>query len=146
MAGQLSLGYRYDSSFDDPKQLRDDFGSLRLSVQSEDFFGRTAFWVQWQDVREFADDLAAFAASSDAAFSREWGYNLHEGDDLIVLLQFDRLAKDDYLVTVELADGHLPQDRVRTRFKTNLQAVLWFVRDAKKVMDREIEEAVLLGV
>lgn len=145
MAGQLSLGYRYDSSFDDPKQLRDDFGSLRLSAQSADFFGRTAFWVQWQDVREFADDLAAYAASSVTVFSRQWGYNQHEGDDLIILLQFDRLAKDAYMVTAELADGHQPEDRVRTRFKTNSQAVLWFVRDVKKVMDRNMDEAVLLG-
>ncbi|MFC0590551.1 hypothetical protein ACFFF7_14160 [Novosphingobium aquiterrae] len=146
MSGQLSLGYLYDSSFDDPKKPRDDFGSLRLSVQSADFFGRTAFWVQWQDVREFADDLVAYTASSVAVFSRQWGYNLHEGDDLIIRLQFDRLAKDEYILTAELADGHQPEDRVLTRFKTNSQAVLWFVRDVKKVMDRDLAEAILLGV
>ena len=145
MTGQLTLSYHYDSSFDDPTKARDDFGSLRLSVQSGDFSGRTAFWVQWQDVREMAERLSNFPASGAAAFSEQWGYNLQEGDDLIIRLKVERHGSTDFVARVELADGDETSDRVRTQFRTTEQAILWFAKDIARVMDRELGEAVLVG-
>jgi hypothetical protein len=143
---QLTLRYEYDASFDDPKLTRDDFGRLSVSATTERFAARGGFWVQWQDVREFGEALAAFPITSDAPIVAEWGFDKLAGDDLILRIEIAPAnARGDLVVRFEIADDYEPGERARASFLTNYPDVEAFRSDITKLMDRELHEAVLKG-
>jgi hypothetical protein len=142
----LKLRYRYDASFSDPKLDRDDFGRLELSVETQNQSGTGGFWVQWQDVRELATALSAYPIAKDKPISARWGFDDCEDDNVIIdLLVEPKDALGELIARIELADEHEQWRRVRTAFRTGYPALEMFVRDIGRVMDSEIEEAVLLG-
>ena len=57
---RLTLRYRYDASFFDPKLDTDDFGYLSISAEAKGLAGRGGFWVQWQDIKEFGETLSVY--------------------------------------------------------------------------------------
>jgi len=117
---RLTLRYKYDASYLDPKLNRDDFGRLSIAVETERFAGSGGFWVQWQDVREFGEALATFPIEADTPIAVQWGYDMQEGNDLtlsIVIAPLNRTG--DLAVRVEIADDHEPAQRVRACFVTN---------------------------
>ncbi|WP_404366801.1 hypothetical protein AB5I39_11550 [Sphingomonas sp. MMS24-J45] len=143
---KLTLSYQYDSSFFDPKKPRDDFGWLGARVETDRFSGNGGFWVQWQDVREFGEALSAFPITADHPIVAQWGYDMQTGDDLILRIEIVPADKRGNLaVHFEVADYALPQNRARGSFTTNYTNLAAFRADIASLMDREAEEAILVG-
>ncbi len=143
---QLTFRYEHDASFFDQKLLRDDFGRLSVSVTTDRFSGRGGFWVQWQDVKEFGESLAIFPIEDDAPLIAQWGYDMQQGDDLILRVEIAPAnRRGDLVVRVEIADDHEPRERLRASFTTNYPDLDAFRTDIVKLMDNEIDEAVLTG-
>ena len=143
---KLTLRYEYDASFFDPKLPRDDFGLLSVSLISDRFSGRGSFWVQWQDVREFGERLAVYPMPDDASVAVQWGYDMQEGDDLILRIEIAPANKTgDLLVRVEIADDHEPRERVRSSFLTSYAELDSFRSGIVKLMDGTVAEAALIG-
>jgi hypothetical protein len=143
---KLTLRYRYDASFFDPKQPRDDFGRLSVDVETECFSGRGGFWVQWQDVKNFGEALGVFPITADRPVTAQWGFDMQEGEDLIVRLEVAPANKrGDLAVRFEVADEHDPSCRTRGWFTTNYPDLDAFRASLARLMNREAEEAVLTG-
>jgi hypothetical protein len=146
---RLAIGYQYDASFLDPKLPRDDFGRISVAIATERASGRGGFWVQWQDVRKFGERLFAYPLPPEAPVVAQWGYDMQEGEDLILRIEITPANKTgDLLVRVEIADDlqdRGPRDRVRSSFITNYTQLESFRSEIAKLMDREISEAVLTG-
>jgi hypothetical protein len=142
----LTLRYEYDASFHNPKLERDDFNYLSVSVANARFSGEGGFWVQWQDVREFAEALEKFPIMTDSPVVAQWGFNMQEADDLILRIEVapaDR--RGNLLVRCEVADQHAPRERVRASFLTNYPNVEAFRLNILSHMDGDINRAVLAG-
>jgi hypothetical protein len=136
----LSLRYKHDR---DPN---DDFGRLTLSVQNEKFSAKGGFWVQWQDVVEFANSLQAYPIQSGEPVTVQWGYNMQEGDDLIIKITIaSKNATGDLSVSVEIRDEDEPSIRAQIAFRSGYPAVDLFRSDIIKLMAGEMEEAILHG-
>jgi len=134
----LTFRYRFDDA--------DDFGWLDVAVATDKFSGRGGFWVQWQDVREFGEKLVAYPIEPDAPVSAAWGYEMLEGDDLVVGLEIAPAnATGDLRVQVELADYTEKSERVRTSFVTNYPDLEQFRKAIASLMDRKADEAILSG-
>jgi len=143
---KLTLRYQYDSSFFDPKQPRDDFGRLSVEVETDRFSGKGGFWVQWQDVKEFGEALSAFPITIDHPISAQWGYDMQEGEDLIVRLEIAPANKrGDLAARFVIADEHEPGCRASGWFITNYPDLDAFRAGIARLMDREAEEAILIG-
>ena len=135
---ELAFRYRFDDD--------DDFGRLYVTVTTDKFSGRGGFWVQWRDVREFGESLSTYPIKADAPLSASWGYEMQEGDDLVVSLEIAPAnATGDLRVRVELADEDERSERVRTSFVTNYPDLEQFRIAIGALMDRETDEAVLAG-
>lgn len=146
---RLSFAYEYDASFfnpDLPAEKKDDFGRLTISVATDRFSGRGCMWVQWQDVKEFGEALAAFPITEDAPIVGRWGYNDGEGDDLILRVEIASADKrGNIVVRFEVADYVEPAERVKASFLTNYPEIEAFRLEIAKLMDGDIDEAVLTG-
>ena len=143
---RLTLKYAYDRSFFDPKLTRDDFGYLSISARTDSFSGRGGFWVQWQDVREFSEALATFPIATNAPIAAQWGYEMQEGDDLILRIEIAAANKHgDLLASFVIADLHSRSSRVSGSFQTNYPDIEDFRLSIARMMDSEFEEAVLEG-
>jgi len=142
----LIFRYRYDESFFDHRQTRDDFGRLTLSVVTDSFSGTGGFWVQWQDVRRFGDRLSRFPITSDEPVAENWGGTI---DDVYCLALGVEIAPanktGDLRVKVEIADEADPERRVCTWFLTNYPDLDAFRRSIANLMDRKVDEAILRG-
>jgi hypothetical protein len=135
---KLTLRYRYDSSFLEPGKQADDFGRLSIEVETEQFSGRGGFWVQWQDVREFGDALGTFPLAEDNPVTVQWGYDMQEGDDLVLRLEIAPANnRGDLAVRFEIADEDQPDCRVRGRLITNYSDIALFRTEIRSVMDRQ---------
>ena len=145
---KLVLSYRYDASFfkTNPNQIRDDFGLLSVAVETDRFSGKGGFWVQWQDVKEFGEALETYPIREDQPIAVQWGYDMQEGDDLILRIEIAPADKRGNLaVGFEIADDYEPRDRVRGSFLTNYPDLAAFRVGIEQLMNREAEEAVLSG-
>jgi len=143
---RLTLKYAYDRSFFDPKLTRDDLGYLSISARTDRFSERGGFWVQWQDLREFSEALATFLIATDAPIAAQWGYEMQEGDDLILRIEIAAANKrGDLVASFVIADLHSRSSRVSDSFQTNYPDVEGFRLSIARMMDREVEEAVLEG-
>jgi hypothetical protein len=143
---KLTLRYEYDASFFDPKLARDDFGRLSVTVETDRFSGWGGFWVQWQDVKEFGEALGTFPISEGQPIIAQWGYDMQEGDDLILRLEVAAADKRGNLtIRFEVADDAEPRNRVRGCFLTNYPDLDAFRSSIARLMSNETEEAVLNG-
>ncbi len=143
---RLTLRYEYDLSFFHPEWRRDDFGWLAVNVETDRFSGNGGFWVQWQDVREFGEALRTFPIATDNPVTAQWGFDKQEGDDLILRLAIAPANKrGDLAVQFEVADYDEPRNRARGWFATNYPDLDAFRVSIARLMDREIEEAILTG-
>lgn len=143
---RLTLRYKYDASFFDPKLNRDDFGRLSVEVEANGFAGRGGFWVQWQDVKEFGQALAVYPIAFDSPVVAQWGYNMQDGEDLILRIEVASADKrGNVIVRFVVANDHEAHNRVRGSFLTNYPDLDAFRLDIAKLMDNEVEEAVLIG-
>jgi hypothetical protein len=141
---KLTLRYRYDSSFIDPKLPRDDFGWLAVEVQTGRLSGSGGFWVQWQDVMKFGEALNVFPV--ERPIIGQWGFNMQEGDDLRLRIEIAPANKrGDLSLRFEVADYDEPHNRARGCFTTNYPNLDAFRVGISRVMDRESDEAALEG-
>jgi hypothetical protein len=135
---RLTLRYQYDET--------DDFGRLEVEVRTNKFSGKGGFWVQWQDVKELGERLSAYPIPPDAPLAASWGYNMHEGDDLIVGIQIaPENSTGDLRVRVDLADEHEQSQRLRTSFITTYPDLEAFQIGIAALMERRSDEATLAG-
>lgn len=143
---KLTLRYEYDASFFDPEQPTDDFGRLSVEAVTDRFVGKGGFWVQWQDVKEFGEALAAFPITAEHPITAQWGYDMQEGEDLILPLEIAPAnLRGDLAVRFEIADEDEPNCRVRGRFNTNYPDLDAFRSGITRLMASEAEEAILIG-
>ena len=145
---KLVLSYQYDASFfkTNPKQIRDDFGRLSVAVETDRFSGRGGFCVQWQDVKEFGKALEPYPIRKDHPVVIQSGFDMQEGDDLILLIEIAPAdERGNLAVRFEIADDYEPRDRVRGSFLTNYTDLAAFRVGIEQLMDREAEVAILSG-
>ncbi len=143
---KLTLRYQYDSSFADPKRPTDDFGRLSVIVETDRFSGKGGFWVQWQDVREFGEALRVYPISAEHPVTAQWGFDMQEGNDLILRFEIAPAnVHGDLVVRFEVADDYAPENRVRGSFLTNYPDLDAFRIDIARLMNGESAEAVLNG-
>jgi len=143
---KLTLRYQYDASFFDSTQPTDDFGRLSVDVETTRFSGKGGFWVQWQDVKEFGEALSVFPITEDHPVTAQWGFEMQEGDDLILRLEIAPANKrGDLAVRFEVADDLEPHNRARGYFTTNYPDIEVFRDSVARLMNREVEEAILTG-
>lgn len=143
---KITLKYQYDSSFFDPKKTRDDFGRLSVSVVTDDFSGTGGFWVQWQDVKEFGEALSVYPIKEDSPVVAQWGFEMQQGNDLILRFEISPADKRGNLVMrFEVADDHKPHNRARGMFQTNYPNLDAFRVSIAQLMYNQIEEAILMG-
>lgn len=143
---KLTLRYQYDASFFDPKQPTDDFGRLSIDVETDRFSGKGGFWVQWQDVKEFGEALNAYPITTEHPIAAQWGYNMLEGEDLILRLEIAPANKrGDLAVRFEIADDRERNCRLRGRFTTNYPDLDAFRTGIARLIAREAVEAILIG-
>ena len=143
---KLTVAYKHDRSFFDPKMARDDFGWLSVAVETDTFSGKGGFWVQWQDLKEFGEALGSFPISEDNPIAAQWGFDMQEGDDLILRLEVAPADKRGNLaVRFEIADYVEPRNRARGVFLTNYPDLDVFRVGIARLIEGEIEKAVLNG-
>lgn len=145
---RLILEYQYDSSFFNTKstEIRDDFGRLSVAVETDRFSGKGGFWVQWQDVKDFGEALESYPIQKDHPVSVQWGFDMQEGDDLILRLEIAPAdSRGNLDVSFEIADDYAPCHRVRGCFRTNYSDLASFRTGIEQLMSREVEQAILNG-
>jgi hypothetical protein len=142
---KLTLRYRYDSSFFDPKKPRDDFGWLAMDVQADRSSINGGFWVQWQDVREFGEALNAVPVSAERPIVAQWGFGMQEGDDLRLRIEITPAQHGDLSVQFEVADYEKPHHRLRGCFSASYSEVDAFRTGIARLMDGEADQATLTG-
>jgi hypothetical protein len=145
MSRSLTFSYEFSN---DPT---DSFGWLEVVVVGDRFSGRGGFWVQWQDVKEFGEELSSYPILPDAAVKAAWGYEPWEGDSLVVSVEIapsdnrGNLAVKVWLRDyAEMGEGVL-LDCVRTSFITNYPDLEAFRLAIAKLMERKTDKAVLVG-
>jgi hypothetical protein len=143
---KLTLTYKHDASFFDPKLTRDDFGRLSISVETERFSGNGGFWVQWQDVKEFGEALGRYPIPEGEPITAQWGFEMQEGDDLILRLEIVPAdVRGNLSIRFEIADDFEPHNRLRGSFLTNYSDLDAFRIGIAHVMGNEAGEAILRG-
>ena len=142
MIAKLTLRYEFNS---DPE---DDFGWLAMSVETDAFAGRGGFWVQWQDVKEVAPKLDAYPLPSANPFAEEWGQCEFDGSNYEVIVGFSILPANktgDLDVIVKITDHFDTRRKCQAVFRTNYPEVASFAAELKELMDRQRDDAVLIG-
>lgn len=143
---KLILNYRFDPSYHDENLPRDDFGRLSLRFEGEKFSASGGFWVQWQDVVEFGRTLGQYPIKHDAPINAQWGYDMQEGDDVILRIMISPKNKvGDLKVSVVIADEHDQTQRLQAAFRSGYSALDVFREDIARLMNGQAEEAVLHG-
>ena len=117
-----------------------------MSLESASFSGKSGFWVQWQDLVEFADKLPSSPDRLGERIFSQWGFDTLEKDDLILSLSIEEVGRlGELSVCVELADHNVPLNRLRASFRAIYASLDLFKRDLVKLMAREGETAELIG-
>jgi hypothetical protein len=139
---EARLVIRYEHSRDD-----DDFGWLTADVTTAKASGRGGYWVQWQDVEEWAAELAALPLRSDARSEADWGYLESESGNYHAMVKVVISAAPTGPLEAVVKLGDHIHDRIgcRTVFETGYPEVQRFAAALMAVMRREAEEAVLTG-
>lgn len=139
------LTFKYEWS-DDPN---DSFGWLGISVISSPFSGRGGFWVQWQDVKQFGEELATYPILPEASVTGSWGYEPWEGDSLVVSVEIapaDTRGNLRVKVWLRDLDDGPPSNCIRTSFVTNYPELEAFRKSIREMMDRKSDAATLVGL
>jgi hypothetical protein len=138
MSASLTLRYEFSAS--------DDFGWLEVKVRTSRICGVGGFWVQWQDLEEWAAKLVAYPLNG--AVEADWGQRPSGGDyqTIVGILLSPAGTTGELEVRVALADRDDLRFRCETAFSTHYPDLERFAAALSKMMKREADEAVLLGV
>lgn len=139
MNSSLSFQYRFSED-------GDDFGSLLASVQTPDFSGPNAMWVQWQDVEDFSASLSSYPIQADTPLACDWGYSENEEYVPITVVKIAPATATGALIAdVFLADQYAPNNQCRTLFETDYLALANFKKALHQIMSDRYGVATLLG-
>ena len=141
MTAQLAV--RYEFSRDG-----DDFGWLEADLTTARVSGKAGFWVQWQDVQDWASELAAFPLRSDHRSEADWGQCETDGCNYqpIIKVVICSPPTGNLEVTVTLADHHDGRMQCQGIFRADALALRRFAQDLSAVINRELPQAVLAGM
>lgn len=143
---KLTLRYRYDTSFFDPKEMRDDFSWLAMEVEADRSLINGGFWVQWQDLKEFGEALNAVPVAAERPIVAQWGFGMQEGDDLRLRIEITpAFQHSDLSVRFEVADYEKPHHRLRGCFSASYSELATFRTAIARLMDGEADQAMLTG-
>ncbi|MET1113057.1 MAG: hypothetical protein ABWX67_16185 [Allosphingosinicella sp.] len=135
---RASLTLRYQFSLDD------DFGWLDAKVRAAGTGEAGGWWVQWQDVEEWAAKLAACPLAGPV--EGDWGYGLAGEWETVVGIWIEPAGEAGALdVRVTLADSDDPRIRFETGFRTRYPDLQRFAAAIGRMMKRKAGEAVLAG-
>lgn len=124
----------------------DDFGWLIAKVQTPQFSGRNGFWVQWQDVRDFAALLTTFPINADSPLLREWGFSEQgEYTEITKIKIAPKGATGALFVNVLLANYYAPENRCSTCFETDYPSLSEFGEQIERMLHNRTGGAVLKG-
>jgi hypothetical protein len=136
----LTLKYEHNS---DPN---DDFGWLAMSVATEMMQGEGGMWVQWQDVKEFAESLDVFPLSDGEFRELDRGYGQQNDYHSVVKVRIEpKNVKGDLVVTARLSDSDDPEQHLQTKFVCHYASVSLFRDALLAVVDRTRDKAILEG-
>jgi hypothetical protein len=137
----LRLTYSFSN---DPE---DDFGCLGVKVITECFTAENGWWVQWQDVEDFAEQLGRLTTNQSSPVEFSAGYKAPDRDWADVFhIALTPLGRDSSVdVFVRLMDQNRSSHRCETGFRTTLRAIEFFQRDVAALMRKERNDAELIG-
>jgi hypothetical protein len=125
----------------------DDFGSLISKVETPDFCGSNAMWVQWQDMDDFADSLCRFPIEANAPLKCEWGFSENDNYKIVTMVKIAPAGQTGALVAdVYLANYHAPENRCQTLFETDYPSLEIFKGEIKRMMREKCGIAILEGM
>ncbi|RQW44107.1 hypothetical protein [Novosphingobium sp. LASN5T] len=102
--------------------------------------------MQWQALKKFGEALATYPIEPDSPIKAQWGFNMLEGDDLILGIEIAPANKrGDLIARIEVAYDREPQQRVRASFMTNYPQLETFGAEIAGLMNAGFGEAVLTG-
>ena len=140
MVGSVTFAYEFSG---DPN---DDFGWLAVTAEADGFRGANGFWVQWQDVGEFAERLSQYPFPSDEPIEAEWGYSEEGAYTRVTYVSLRPTdARGNITVTVDLADYYDVRRRCQLVLQTTYANIADFGEGLRKLMERKSENAVLLS-
>ena len=141
MKAQLII--RYDFSRDD-----DDFGWLHAELITLKVSGKAGFWVQWQDIEDWASELADLPMRGGAESQADWGQTESDGSNYQpVIKTVVKVGGTGTLeVIVSLGDYLDPRVHCQSVFETDFPALHNFADELDRLMRREATEAVLVGL
>src|SRR3954454_15922634 len=131
MTGSLTFAYEFSS---DPN---DDFGWLAVTAEADGFRGASGFWVQWQDVGEFAERLLQYPIPSDAPIEAEWGYSEDKTYTRVTFISLSPSnARGNVDVTIDLADYYDVRRRSHLVLETTYANIASFRQGLEQLMAR----------
>ncbi|MFT5330689.1 MAG: hypothetical protein ACI9TB_001321 [Parasphingorhabdus sp.] len=114
----LKLSFTHDG---DPN---DSFGRLNVEVAADGFAGLGGMWVQWQDLLELSEKLAAFPLPEQNPPTEDWGYGEVDDYRSIVKLRFANAGKRGPVsVLVQISDDDESDLFVSCKFKVGYAAL-----------------------
>lgn len=141
-AANLTLSYKF--SDDD-----DDFGWLAACFESARLSATGGFWVQWQDVAEWAEQLFQFPIPADKPVDADWRQTDLSGGNRqsIVRIRIAPVGRSGQLeVHLVLSDHNERRHRIETVFRTEYGLLERFATEVRQMMQRRAEKAVLEGI
>ena len=139
MPDNLTLTYEFTNDPDD------DFGWLQVSAEGKGFAGTAGFWVQWQDVSEWAAKLDTYPLPS-SGIEEEWGYT-EEGTYHRVIYIGLRQSTPNGRVAVRLGlrNYNDVSAHAEVSFETVYSRLAEFKTEVEQLVARNSERATLLG-
>ena len=138
MADHLSLAYDRDPT--------DDFGWLSVSAEGKGFAATTGFWVQWQDVVEWAAKLDSYPLPPNG-IEREWGFSQDGTYYQVIYVGLKQSAPTGRVtVKIELTDYYDPSCHAEFSFQTAYSNIGDFKKEVAQMMAQGRERATLLGL
>ena len=139
MSNSLTLAYEFSN---DPK---DDFGWLVIAAEGNGFAGTAGYWVQWQDVVEWAAMLDAFPLPS-SGIKREWGYTEEGTYYQVIYIGLSQSTPGGRLsVSLGLRDYYDRSLHAEFCFETSYSRLAEFKAEVERLMAGTSEGAMLLG-
>lgn len=139
MPDNLTVSYNFTNDPDD------DFGWFQVSAEGKGFAGTAGFWVQWQNISEWAAKLDTYPLPS-SGIEEEWGYTEDGTYHRVIFIGLKQIAPNGRVaLRLDLRDYYDPSLRAEFSFETAYSRLAEFKSDVERLMARSSERATLLG-
>ncbi|WEJ98238.1 MAG: hypothetical protein P0Y59_14940 [Candidatus Sphingomonas phytovorans] len=140
MTSSLTLTYEFSRD--------DDFGWLQAKVLTPKVGGDLGFWVQWQDIEEWAGRLSRYPITLDSPLRADWGQSDDDGGNYQAIVKVTVAAIDaagHLEVLVNLSDQYDRRHHCQAVFRTTYVELERFAAALRAMMARAGCDAVLTG-